>query len=61
MLAMEQHLMKKLSEILKIGFGDARNFVIFGVDNSLSSQTDNQKKKFSIDFSKSKVMIEFGL
>ena len=33
-----------MSEILKIGFGDARNFVIFGVDNSLSSQTDNQKK-----------------
>ena len=54
-------MIKKVSEILKIGFGDARNFVSFGVDNSLSSQTDNQKKKFSIDFGKSKVMIEFGL
>ena len=42
-VAMEQHLIKEVHGILVM---TARNVIIFGVDNSLSSHTDNRKSHF---------------
>ena len=42
-VAMEQHLIKEVHGILVMR---ARNVIIFGVDNSLSSHTDNCKSHF---------------
>ena len=42
----EKHFMEKVSGILVTTM--QKMFLIFGVDNSLTSHTDNQKNNFSV-------------